>query len=253
MRSSDEVRRAFCLRSDGLSIAAVSRATGVSRSQLRAWFEAGEASTLDSPMRGRSSGCPTSCGARDDLDRASYAYLLGQYLGDGCISRMRSTYKLRISCCDAYPGIMDEVEEAMRAVLPNVVGRIPRVGCTEVGSTSNHWPCVIPQHGPGVKHRRRITVEPWQHEIAIECHPELLLRGLIHSDGWRGINRVVRRGKTYEYSRYLFSNRSEDIHSIFAEACSAVGVECRRNNLNSTSVARRESVERLDQFIGPKR
>ena len=36
-------------------------------------------------------------------------------------------------------------------------------------------------------------------------------------------------------------------------ACSLVGVDCRPNNRYQLSVARRASVERMDQFVGPKR
>ena len=36
--------------------------------------------------------------------------------------------------------------------------------------------------------------------------------GLIHSDGWaRGVNKVHVKGRDYEYPRYQFSNRSDDI------------------------------------------
>ena len=61
------------------------------------------------------------------------------------------------------------------------------------------------------------------------------------------------RGKTYAYPRYQFSNRSADIKRIFCDACDAIGVRWRRMNQWNISVARRESVERLDAFIGPKR
>ena len=29
-------------------------------------------------------------------------------------------------------------------------------------STSKHWPCLFPQHGPGRKHTRKIELEQWQ-------------------------------------------------------------------------------------------
>src|SRR3954463_7008911 len=59
--------------------------------------------------------------------------------------------------------------------------------------------------------------------------------------------------RTYEYVRYEFSNRSDDIKRIFCEACDALGVQWRVMNRDSISVARRASVERLDEFIGAKR
>jgi hypothetical protein len=204
----------------------------------------------------RASRCPFA--AR--VDECAYAYLLGQYLGDGTISAgPRAVFKLRIIMCDAYPGIMTECAEAIRAVMPtNVVSAHQRrgQGCTEVVSYSKHWTCLIPQHGAGRKHLRSIVLQPWQERIALDLHPRQLLRGLIHSDGCRVINWVMGRDKDgpkrYTYPRYLFSNESDDIRGIFVEACHRVGVEWSANRRNMISVARRDSVRQLDAFIGPK-
>jgi hypothetical protein len=103
-----------------------------------------------------------------------------------------------------------------------------------------------------MKHTRRIALEPWQMQTCAR-HPQRLLRGLIHSDGCRSLNRIRGHGKTYVYPRYEFSNRSEDIRAIFCEYCDRVGVEWRRMNRWTISVARRDSVARMDRFIGPKR
>jgi hypothetical protein len=48
---------------------------------------------------------------------------------------------------------------------------------------------LFPQHGPGRKHLRTIELEPWQRVIVTE-NPGDFARGLFHSDGYRGINRV---------------------------------------------------------------
>jgi hypothetical protein len=58
-------------------------------------------------------------------------------------------------------------------------------------------------------------LEPWQREITTEF-PQELLRGLIHSDGCRTMNRFKTklpsgRVAAYQYPRYFFSNLSEDI------------------------------------------
>jgi hypothetical protein len=75
----------------------------------------------------------------------------------------------------------------------------------------------------------------------------------IHTDGWRGLNRVHVRGKHYAYPRYQFSNRSDDIRKLFTDVCDRLGVEWRQWTRYHISVARRESVAYLDRFIGPKR
>ena len=105
----------------------------------------------------------------------------------------------------------------------------------------------------GLKHRRPIVLHCWQEEIALGEHPELFVRGLVHSDGWRGTNRVRgANGSPYAYPRYQFSNRSADIRRLFVLACEAIGVEARQMNEWTISVARRESVARLDEFVGLK-
>lgn len=121
-----------------------------------------------------------------------------------------------------------------------------------VESTWRHWPVLFPQHGPGRKHRRKIELAPWQQEI-VDAAPQGFLRGLIHTDGWRGLNRVRVKGKDYAYPRYQFSNRSNDIRNLFTDACDKLGVEWRRWTRYHISVARRDSVALLDGFIGPKR
>ncbi|MGH9213749.1 MAG: hypothetical protein ACRD2C_24200 [Acidimicrobiales bacterium] len=93
---------------------------------------------------------------------------------------------------------------------------------------------------------------PWQREIALDRNPDWFIRGLIHSDGCRCINRVTVRGKRYEYLRCLFCNESADIRALFFEACERLGVAARLNRRNSISVARRESTQLLDQIVGPK-
>jgi hypothetical protein len=63
----------------------------------------------------------------------------------------------------------------------------------------------------------------------------------------------VRHGtRTYVYSRYCFSNTSPDIKKLFCEACDRLGIEWRVMNAQNISVARRASVARLDEFVGPK-
>jgi hypothetical protein len=121
-----------------------------------------------------------------------------------------------------------------------------------VSSYWKHWPCVFPQHGPGRKHERRIALTPWQQEIVDE-HPDQLLRGPIHSDGCRTINRIRHPHKTYEYVRYQFTNASPDVRAIFCDARDALGIEWRRMKERDISIARRASVAKLDAFVGPKR
>ncbi|HYK95193.1 MAG TPA: hypothetical protein VE011_04900 [Candidatus Dormibacteraeota bacterium] len=188
---------------------------------------------------------------------APYAYLLGIYLGDGCLTLAHgNVWRLRISQDASYPKIIEQIEQAITEVASRHPGRIRRQGCFEIYSNWKHWLCVFPQHAPGPKHLRAIKLTPWQKEI-VAAEPSELIRGLIHSDGCRTINRVTRSWsntvRTYEYPRYFFANHSAEIRGLFIETCGQIGVEARHNNRYSVSVARRPSVEILESIIGMKR
>lgn len=254
MHSDDTVRQVFRLRHDGHSQAAIAGHVGIARATVRDWLNAGESAVLARPMRQhRACGTErTRCPLSLDLDEYSYAYMMGQYLGDGCVSRVGRSFRMRVFCCDQYPRIRAELADALTRTIPSSrVGYIQQTGCTEVYSTSLHWPCLVP-HGPGRKHLRQIVLTDWQQALVLDGSPAQLVRGLIHSDGCRCINRVRRGERTYEYPRYLFTNKSIDIQDLFLAACVRLGVEARRNNRWSISIARRASVARLDQLVGPK-
>jgi hypothetical protein len=123
---------------------------------------------------------------------------------------------------------------------------------TKIQSYWTHRPCLFPQHGPGRKHERPIVLADWQRDI-VEAHPWQLIRGLIHSDGCRAINRVTVRGVPYAYPRYFFANESHDILQIMGDTLDRVGVAWRYNRPNSISIARREAVAAMDAHVGPKR
>jgi hypothetical protein len=230
----------------GVSQAEISRWTGISRSAIRDW------SRGRLPTGGARHGT-SACPLIPSVPPAAYAYLLGLYLGDGCISATKNVFRLRIQCCDRYPHLMDLCQEAIQAVMPhNVVGRRPRVGCTELTSYSTHWPCLFPQHGPGRKHERAIVLSPWQGKH-VRAHTKEFLRGLIHSDGCRGLNTVSNRlGKRYSYPRYTFTNASDDIRELFCWACDRIGVDWKVMNARNISINKRADVAFLDTFIGPK-
>lgn len=238
-------RAALELLAAGRSKRSVSLELGISRAALRAWAECPERSLRPPEHR-----C-WRCNATECPEPAHYAYLLGQYLGDGYLVTSTRVPKLRVACANAYPAIAGEVDTAMTAVSGNRTGAVRQIGCTDRYCYWMHWPCVFPQHGPGTKHTRPIVLADWQRDIVRE-HPWPLIRGLIHSDGCRAVNRVVVRGTTYRYPRYFLSNKSVDILMIFADALDSVGVEWRRNRVDSISVARRASVALMDEQVGPK-
>lgn len=248
------VEQAFTLHAAGASQAAISRSLGVSRAAVRAWLARG----LDGEREARAgrAACDTgTCPRPSAVSQPAYAYLLGLYLGDGCLSPTPrgSSWVLRIACCDDYPGLIAECEEAIRTVAPGrPVIRMPRGGYHEVASRDQHWRCLFPQHGRGRKHTRPIALAPWQVAI-VTAHPRELIRGLLHSDGCRVTNRVrTASSREHAYPRYLFANNSVDIQRILTDALDLLGIPWRNNGWNSVSVARREGVAALDEFVGPK-
>jgi hypothetical protein len=64
--------------------------------------------------------------------------------------------------------------------------------------------------------------------------------------------RFAGSGHWHEYPRYFFSNESKDIMRLCGEALDRLGVEWRMARPNSLSVAKRDAVARLDEFVGPK-
>jgi hypothetical protein len=245
MYSSETVSTVLAFVEAGWNHSNISKATGVSRSTIRAWSQGQTPGVADKAP----SNCVICNGTPERIPAGPYAYLLGLYLGDGYIATYkRGVYRLRIFCCDAYPQLMDECELALYDIGAKRVGRARGVGDTEVSAYSKHWPCLFPQHGKGMKHTRSIVLHDWQQDI-VDRYPAPFLRGLIHSDGCRVLNWV----NGTPYPRYHFSNASSDIRALFGRACDQLGIEWRPNNARNLSVARRASVARLDEFIGPKR
>ncbi|MEV6685704.1 helix-turn-helix domain-containing protein [Streptomyces sp. NPDC051130] len=240
--------RALSLLADGRSLNSVSKETGISRSAIRAWRSRPE-------PRPHLLNQAAHCAA--PTDTPAYAYLLGLYLGDGCISpHPRGGYHLRIACADAWPGLIEQCRSAIAAVRPgDRIYLLQRQGHVSVTSYGRHWPCLFPQHGPGKKHERRILLEGWQQEI-VDAHPWEFVRGLIHSDGCRVTNWTVRNGKRYEYPRYFFTNKSDDIRRLCTETLTKAGVRytvlARGSDPFNVSVARKASVALMDAHIGPK-
>jgi len=251
MHPQTTVDRARRLCQQGLIDREVARITGVPIRTIQKW----RTGTRRGPRTERKSDCPRCTGR--PLDEAAYAYLLGLYLGDGWLTRGRGdVFALNIACCDDWPGLLAAAGSAMSAVMPTSrVFGVRREGMTEVKSTSKHWPCLFPQHGPGRKHTRTIELADWQRAI-VEAHPGDFARGLFHSDGYRGVNRVRRTWSTgerwYEYPRYLFSNKSTDILRLCGQTLDWLGVAWRFSKPNTISVARKKAVARLDEFVGPK-
>jgi hypothetical protein len=235
---AETVAKTLALADQGRSATEVGQLLGVPRATVRDW------------MRGR---VPRRMRPREDLENLppQYVHLLGLYLGDGCLSaHPRDVYKLRISLDARYPLLMQECEDAILAVMPcSRLNRVDKGTWFEVYSYSKSWPRFFPQHGPGKKHERPIELTEWQWEL-VRKRPDLLLRGLLHSDGCRFTN--TGRGG-WAHPRYSFNNRSDGIRSIFCAACDLLGLRWTASGERTIYVSRKDDVALLDLFVGPKR
>ena len=192
-------------------------------------------------------------------DTLSYAYLLGAYLGDGYVANTGRSSQLVITLDAIYPDI---VEECRAAIVLSLPASRPRAHphtvhrSVRVTAGSKHWPYLFPQMGRGPKHERPIVLAPWQREI-VDAHPWQFVRGLIHSDGCRTVNRFKTRlpsGRVaeYAYPRDFFSNLSADIRGLFCESCERLGLRWTQSNHRNISISHRTSVALLDEYVGPK-
>jgi hypothetical protein len=224
----------------------IARLTGVPRTTVRDWRH-GKSRIARRAAESSIEGCTDH--DFDNLPASAYCYVLGLYLGDGCLSRgRRDVWRVRITMDARYPNIIGECSSAIEALMPGQrVHIVPRKGCVDVSMYSKHWPCLIPQHGPGRKHERPIRLTPWQDEL-IARDPESFVRGLIHSDGCR----VVANDRGTESVRYHFSNRSEDIKTMFCATLDRLGIPWTRPCGRQIAIYRKAAVRRLDMFIGPK-
>jgi hypothetical protein len=243
-------RAVLALLGTGLSDYKIAAQTCVKRGTVRNWRLASRP-----PATVQRNELATTWSVRDG---AAYCYLLGIYLGDGTVVVQKGVW-VQVVNDRRYPGISNEILAAMTTTFP---GRAPRVHPSSVGKSDvlciSH-PAVLrafPQHGAGRKHLRPIVLADWQRELT-HAHPGSLLRGLIHSDGCRVVNRFRTklpsgRVADYSYVRYFFTNHSADIRRIFIEHCELLGIRVTQSNPRNLTVSHRDSVAVLEQIVGPK-
>ena len=239
MHSGRTLRAALALAQLGSNPTEIARQLGIPRRTVADWL----AGTLPSTAH-PDAGCQ-----HDPADLPpDYVYLLGMYLGDGCIStHRRGVHKLRIFLDVKYPGIVASTAAAMRLVKGGSSGVVARPrNCVEVYSFWKCWPHLFPQHGPGKKHERDIVLADWQQEL-VDRWPKQLLRGLIQSDGCRFQN----TGTNWSWPRYGFKRVSDDIRDIFCRTCDRLGVHWTQAKA-TIYVSRKADVAILDEFIAPK-
>ena len=108
MRSAEQFDTARRLIAAGVNDCAIARQIGVPRPTVQDWRRRPQ-------IRPRLVSA-SPCGVVHDfsaLPAAAYCYVIGLYLGDGCISRDRRVWRLRITLDKKYPAIIDRCREAI--------------------------------------------------------------------------------------------------------------------------------------------
>ena len=145
---------------------------------------------------------------------ADYAYILGAYLGDGTISETPKTFRMRIFNDMRYPDIIADQKRSLgRLFSQNKISEVnvKNSKCLIVSMYNSSLPKFFPQHGPGTKKTRDVSLKDWQWDIVKE-EPECFIKGLIDSDGSCYIQTQTNRsGLKRYYKKYNFTNTSMDI------------------------------------------
>jgi Homeodomain-like domain len=120
------------LVAEGFNDCQIERATGIPRRTICDWRRR-------SPSDWRRSSCPVCEGTPERLPEASYAYLLGAYLGDGhLVHARRGVYRLRVACDLLHLNIAWWIALAIEDVRGRPAALHPRLH-TRAVDVSSYW------------------------------------------------------------------------------------------------------------------
>lgn len=194
--------------------------------------------------------------------KESYSYILGFYLGDGCLGHVKNSFTLMIVNQSDRHETNQRIAENIKIIFPTknvMVRKRKEANCAVISMTSLRLDEMFP-HGKGSKHTRKIVLRDWQKEI-VKLFPENFIKGMMESDGCRY---VPRKKECPTYVIYQFANCSLDLHGFLQEAAAQIGLEftfrARKSNgekdrtqMFLTSFNKKTSVELLDSFVGIKK
>lgn len=174
------------------------------------------------------------------VEPRAYSFILGMYLGDGHISKMNRTWRIRIFQDAKYPNIVKETEDALRKFhLNNKVTSFATGGTMITSMYSKHLVELFPQHGDGKKHERCLKLCDWQQEI-VDTYAWDFLRGLIWSDG------CIHVHKKNKNTAISLSNTSEEIHQMFIDVCHKLGIHPSHvPNTMTTYISKKNDVSKV--------
>ena len=214
----------------------ISRKYNIPRSTIRYWHE-----TKDIKKEGKIE--------ISNIDPISYSYILGVYLGDGHIDKMKRTYRLRIALDSRQDLVIEECAKNLEILFPSNKIKIDKIKNTNsviIKVYSSCLPTIFPQYGKGAKHNRNIILTDEQEKIIIN---DKLMLGLFHTDG----SFFVVNGK---YPRYQFTNKSKQILDIFGKCLIYYGItpkiRKRKNGVYDIQIQNRKDFDKLYDVLGEK-
>jgi hypothetical protein len=220
---------ALALVEQGFNDCEIARRLGIPRTTVRDWRRPTYFANFDI--------CPR-CWLRLRplaFSDADYAELLGLYLGDGHISTLARTQRLRIFLDSKYTAVVDDAEALLRQCFPNnPVGRA-LVECVSSRSTvrarnTTARSCSSPGSAASSMRRRGSSCAGASARTAASSSTA---------------------PARYEHLSYGFANHSSDILDLFEATCLRQGLRPRRY-AQAIRLNRREDVARLIEHVGVK-
>lgn len=256
MRTTEEYDKILTLHHQGYNCSQISRKINIPRTTIRDYI-----TNINQPniMRMRkisNNNILEKIINQNDLElRKEYSYLLGIFLGDGCLSKMnKGVYRIRITLDAKYPGIINKVKTCVSTVMPNnktsLVKRYVEeyLSCVDVSCYSKDWVNLFPFYQPGYKWKYKIQLTDWQKSV-VENYPKEFWLGLFHSDGSR--YKQTNANKYY----YQFAQKSEDITNLFMWCSNLLGIKygiTKNKTTNRIQIYNKDSIIFLDTFAGSK-
>jgi len=194
----------------------------------------------------------------NESQEKSYSYVLGFYLGDGCLQHDKKkktrSYTLFISNQANFHKMNQQISKSLEVLFQKKVVRIYKrknSNCLNIKLTAVNLNLLFP-HGEGKKHERKIVLEDWQLNL-IEKFPKEFIKGMLESDGCRFQARKI----CSTYYVYKFDNKSCDLHEILQRIAKILNLHftftsSKGNKIHTTSFYKKEDVLFLDSFIGVK-
>lgn len=254
MNREQKVELAKLMLSNGDSYRKIAKKIGVDKSTISYWVKINFSFERPSQSLICKEGVIKHCSKLPH----HYSYILGSYLGDGCISKTKRTYKMRIFNCVTHKEIISDQKRSLKKLFSNnkvSSSRTHAIGnCIQVLVYNKSLPIMFPQYGDGKKHDRDVSLKDWQLEI-IRKEPECFIKGLVDSDGSYFYSRKSQpKNSDVIHMYYQFTNTSKDILNVYRDTMDLLGIHYTsvkkidsKNGAYNIFTRRIEAVARMDE------